>query len=123
MPDDIPTGESSWIEFIDLANRQSEAVEIDHLLVNLLPFFEALEQHCVAECCGFDAFDFYPNTIASAAAKMNLKDLHGTLRKAIREVEALETTIIVSTRINNYSDKKTFLALLSHIQSCVQSQL
>ncbi|BCS88308.1 DUF6331 family protein [Pseudodesulfovibrio sediminis] len=118
--DDIPIGESSWIEFIDLADRQGEAVQVDSLLVKLFPLWEALEQHCVAECCGFDAFDFYPNAIVSAATGMDLNELHETLSNAISDIEALETTIVVSDRLNNYADKKTFLALLAHIKSCVQ---
>ena len=116
---DIPIGESRWIEFIDLEGRYNEAVEIDPLLAELSPLWQALEQHCVADCCGFDAFDFYPEAIASAADEMNAESLHESLTNAIRQIQVLENTVVMSTRLNNLADKKTFLDLLSHIQSCI----
>ena len=116
---DIPISASHWIEFIDLEGRYEEALEIDALLVELSALWPGLEQHCVAGCCGFDAFDFYPETIISATATMDLASLRRSLSHAILKIEALETTVVMSTRLNNLADKKTFLALLTHIQSCI----
>lgn len=118
---DIPIGESRWIEFIDLDGRYEEAIEIDPFLLELSAMWQNLEQHCVADCCGFDAFDFNPETIVLASAGMDLPNLHRSLNDTILKIEALETTVIVSTRLNSLADKKTFLAILMHIQSCIPS--
>ncbi len=118
---DIPIGESRWIEFIELEGRYNEAVEIDLLLADLSRLWSGLEQHCVSGCCGFDAFDFYPEAIASAAIGMDLKFLHRSLNDAVQKIEALETTVVASKRLNNLADKSTFLTLLKHIQSCIPS--
>jgi hypothetical protein len=115
----IPIGDGHWIDFIVLEGRYNEAVEIDPLLIDLLPLWQGLEQHCEAACCGFDAFNFHPDAIASATRGMNTSDLNRWLSNAIRGIEALETTVVVSRRLNNLADKRTFLALLSHIQACI----
>lgn len=120
--DDIPIGDGLWIDFVKLEGRYHEAVEVDPLLVDLLPLWQGLERHCEAACCGFDAFDFSPNAIASARRGMNTSDLIRLLSNAIRAIEALETTVVVSRRLNNFADKKTFLALLKHLRACIQSR-
>ncbi|OBQ46061.1 DUF6331 family protein [Halodesulfovibrio spirochaetisodalis] len=123
MDGKIYISESSWIDKLDLEDPHEQAIEVDPLLVNLEPLWGALELHCVAECCGFDAFDFCPDAITSTVAKMNPQELHAALTKAIHDVESIESATIVSTRLNNYAHKKTFWALLSHIQACVHSQI
>lgn len=90
-------------------------------MLELSAIWQKLEQHCVADCCGFDAFDFNPEAIALAAAEMDLSNLHRSLNNTILKIEALETTVIMSTRLNSLADKKTFLAILMHIQSCIPS--
>ena len=63
---DIRIGDGQWIDFIGIDGRHNEAVEIDHLLTGLFPLWQGLERHCEAACCGFDAFDFSQDSIASA---------------------------------------------------------
>ena len=120
--DDIPIGDGLWIDFVELEGRYHEAVEVDPLLVDLLPLWQGLERHCEAACCGFDAFDFSPDAIASATRGMNTSDLVRQLRNAIHGIEALEATVVVSRRLNNSADKKTFLALLKHLRACIPSR-
>ena len=88
-------------------------------MLELLPLWQALEQHCIADCCGFDAFDFYPETILAAAAEMDSASLRQSLDKSIQAIESLDTTVVASLRLNNLADKRTFIALLSHVKSCL----
>jgi hypothetical protein len=114
---DIQIGESRWIEFENIEDRYLEAVQVDQYLVELLPLWQALEQHCIAECCGFDAFDFYPETIFAAAAEMDSASLRQSLDRSIQAIESLDTTVVASPRLNDLADKRTFIALLSHVKS------
>jgi hypothetical protein len=112
-------GDDRWIEFIDLDGRYDQAVHVDAPLSSLEAFWSALETMCVAGCCGFDAFDFSPEGIAEAARGLPHARLHDQLEEAIRVVEKLDTTVVVSRRLNNLADKRTFLALLSHVKACL----
>lgn len=116
---DIQIGPSRWIEFIDLDGRYDQAVPVDAVLAELSELWRAIELRCVAECCGFGAFDFTPEGIANATADMDVSALMKSLNGAIREVAALDSTVVVSTRLNNLADRKTLLDLLSHIRSCL----
>ena len=116
---DIWIGESHWIEFIDLEGRYHEAVEVDSHLSALEPLWDALETQCEAACCGFDAFDFSPEGVADAARSVSPGSLCDAMDQAIRAVEKLDGTVIVSHRLNNLADKRTFLALLSHLSTCL----
>lgn len=110
-------GEDRWIEFIDLEGRYGDAGHVDEPLSSLDAFWAALETLCVAECCGFDAFDFSPEGVAEAARGLPHLRLRDQLDKAIGAVEALDTTVVVSRRLNNLADRRTFLALLSHLKA------
>lgn len=116
---DILIGEDRWIESIELKGGHSDAVEIDPLLIGLSSMWSLLEVHCVAGCCGLEAFDFFPESIATASKRMDLFDLNSSLTNAIQDIEDLSTELVRSTRLNNLADKKMFLALLHHIRSCV----
>jgi hypothetical protein len=117
---DIPIGESRWIEFIELEGRYGEAISIDSLLVDIFPLLDVLEKNCVAECCGFNAFDFYPETICSVVFGMDDDVLINALGRAIVDVGRVETSVVVSSRMNNFADKRVFVALLRHIKSCIE---
>lgn len=115
---DILIGEDRWIESIELTCRHDDAVEIDPLLVDLSRLWSLLEVHCVAGCCGLEAFDFFPESIAAASKTMNPLDLNSSLNTAIQDIEGLTAQFVRSSRLNNLSDKKVFLALLNHIRAC-----
>lgn len=115
----IRVGPSRWIEFIDLDGRYDQAVQVDPLLAELSELWRAIELHCVAECCGLGAFDFTPEAIVDATADMDVSALRASLNDAIRAVEALDSTVVVSARLNTIADSKTLLDLLSHIRSCL----
>ncbi len=55
---DIQIADDAWIEYIDIEGRYDQATDIDALLDGLWPLICRLETHCVAGCCGMDAYDF-----------------------------------------------------------------
>ena len=68
------------------------------------------------------AFDFSPDAILAAAAKMACAaDLCPTLARLRKTLRDLPTDAFVSTRLNNYSDREVFDALLDHLESHFQA--
>jgi hypothetical protein len=126
--DDISIGkdrwiESGWLESGDMASAQSRAVEIDDSLAMVMPFFEKLEMDCVAECCGIDAFCFWPESIELALGSLSEQE-RAELPQDISMLEdrlrQLSCEAVVSGRLNQYFLKATFLALLAHIRAVVE---
>jgi methylaspartate ammonia-lyase len=113
----ILIGEGKWIEFIDLTGRYDVAIDIDPLLADLEPLWSALETQCVAACCGLDAFDFYPDNIASAMDNIEISSTCQKLMKLRSSLDNLGSSVVVSRRLNNYADIAVFNALVSHVQS------
>jgi hypothetical protein len=121
---DIRIGERAWITFGSLGDGQAHAIPIDPWLAPILPFFEALETSCNAECCGIDAFSLFPGAIRQAAGKYDHRDLEfslSTVAAVQSEIAALPSDIVVSTRLNQYFRKVVFLELLSHIRNTLAS--
>ena len=119
--DDIFIGEDQWIKFISLEGRYELAIETDQFLEDLWPLVQNLETHCVAECCGFEAFDFTPEAIHSAMRGMNRSQLLRACKQAQEGIAAVDSTVVVSARMNNLADKAVMLQLVGHIESCIQT--
>lgn len=115
--DRIWIGEEQWIEFIDLAGRQESAIEIDPIIGILEPLWGALESICAVECCGIDAFDFSPAAIAKVEELRSSTDFGARIRMVKAQLLMIESDAFVSKRMNNYFDKKVFLALMDHLES------
>lgn len=116
---DILIGDDKWIKFIDLNGRYEQSLDIDYLISSLSFLWDTLEQHCVAECCGFNAFDFYPDAIYEATKNMDKEQIRAELERVIESVTELETTVVSSSRLNNLADKSTFISLLLHIKESI----
>lgn len=116
---DISIGEDRWIRFIDVANRQDGAVDLDALIKDVWPFLRLLETNCVAECCGIDAFDFWPETIQGFAKQLSDPTLRGRLLAACDRIANVRGEVFVSANFNNYFDKRVLLALFEHVSENV----
>jgi hypothetical protein len=111
----ILLAEGRWIEFIELDGRYDSAMSIDHLLSDTGSLWASLEKFCVADCCGFDAFDFTLEAIKDASRFLDpAEQCHhiGRLKTALSEFGA---DVVVSKRLNNYADIRVFNALLDHL--------
>jgi hypothetical protein len=119
---EICIGQDRWIPFGDLAG-QAHAVDIDPHLVPVMPFLQLLETECVVDCCGIDAFGFWPEQIEKAVGTLSQRernDLAISLHSLQGEVEQLPSDTVVSTRLNQYFPKPVFLELLTHIRRVVE---
>lgn len=119
---DIQIGDDTWIEFIDLDGRYDQAVDIDGLLGELWPLICRLETHCVAGCCGIDAFDFTREGIATALVDLERAQLHAACAQARSAVAAAASDVFTSNTMNHMADKRVFLQLLGHLHDCIGAQ-
>jgi hypothetical protein len=112
---DISIGENLWIPFIDITDRNDSSVNIDNLILRVNDLWNALETHCVAGCCGIDAFALWPEDIEKVKGSLNVQNLVAELQSIHAEIVALPKDLVSSSRLNNWFDKSVFLALLEHL--------
>lgn len=115
---DISIGEDHWIAYVDLDGRYDSAVNIDSEIRELEPMWSALEVHCVAACCGIEAFDFWLDSVDRAKQTLDGKDISAKLVALRAKLESVSGEVFLSQRLNNYCDKKVFIALLNHLYKC-----
>ena len=119
---DIQIGDDAWIEFIDLDGRYTQAIDIDALLGELWPLICRLETHCVAGCCGMDAYDFTREAVETALLELDRAQLHAACAAARIAVAATASDVLLSNTMNHYADKRVFLQLLDHLDECITAQ-
>ena len=94
--------------------------KIDAELEPTKDFWLWLQEHCIPECCGLDAYSFYPETIRNAFSESTDK------LKVLKEIGILRTKInylkepfCTSNLFNESISKDALLELLAHIESVV----
>nr|WP_314605962.1 DUF6331 family protein [uncultured Janthinobacterium sp.] len=120
--DDIQIGDDAWIEWISLDGRYEQAIDIDPLLGELWPLICLLETHCVADCCGMDAYDFTREAVNTALLELDRAELHAACAQAHSAVAAAASDVLLSNTMNHYADKRVFLQLLEHLDECIVAQ-
>lgn len=119
---DIQIADDAWIEYIDIAGRYDQAIDIDALLDGLWPLICRLETHCVAGCCGMDAYDFTREGVATALLELDRAQLHAACAAARIAVAATASDVLLSNTMNHYADKRVFLQLIEHLDECITAQ-
>ena len=119
---DIQIADDAWIEYIDIAGRYDQAIDIDALLDGLWPLICRLETHCVAGCCGMDAYDFTRDGVAMALLELDRAHLHAACAAARIAMAATASDVLLSNTMNHYADKRVFLQLIEHLDECITAQ-
>lgn len=132
---DIPIGDGNVISWIPV-DHSDGLVEIDHLLPVADWFWGGIEVHCVAGCCGAQAFDFTAHRIRWVLGDDIDPPAYSTWRppergdpleladrfdQTIRSVEALDATALVSNKLNQFFDPRMFVELLTHIAAALRT--
>lgn len=112
---DIRIGEDRWIPFVELNDEFDNAIELDPILSPIAAFLDQLEIHCVAGCCGIDAYGLWPEEIAAAARNTDIKDLARAVDDVLADLNEVPGNAFVSRRMNNYFHRQTLIPLIEHI--------
>lgn len=87
--------------------------EIDDVLEESMPIWDALETECVAGCCGIEAFCFWPEGLAQSRRALREVDVVQVLQR-LRDVVAAgnDDDVLVSTRLNTLFVRASLVELL-----------
>ncbi len=131
---DIPIGNEAVIAWIPL-DRSNGLLEIDDLLPAADWFWGGVEAHCVAGCCGIQAFDFTTQRIRWVIGDDvepptfspwrppepgDPPELADEFDETIRLVQALDAKALSSNRLNQLFDPRMFIELLTHIAAALR---
>jgi hypothetical protein len=117
---DISIGQDKWITFIMVPDAWNHGTEVDEILKPIEPFFDLLEIHCVAECCGIAAYAFWPDDIATAARRSTIPNLAEAVETVRQRIAETQEEVFVSPRMNHYFHPETLMQLLDHIAHCLR---
>ena len=112
---DIHIGETERIHWVEFDASSNDLFDVDYIVGKYDDFWTFLQIFCVPDCCGLDAFRFYPNDIVNAASHIDKGALKQDLSKLKLELVDSDKEIIISSRLNNLVDKNVFIKLLDHI--------
>lgn len=118
---DISISENLWIDWIEFDYRASNPKDIDDFLEPTMKLWNRLEVHCVAGCCGIDAFSFWREDIKNAVADLDQAYFIDELDKLKSKISNLDTEELKSSRINNLFHKNVFLKLIDHISEQIKT--
>jgi Family of unknown function (DUF6331) len=112
---DIHIGETERIHWVEFDTSCKDLFEVDYIIAKHDDFWTFLQIFCVPDCCGLEAFRFYPADIVNASNQVDKKLLKDDLAKLKQDLLSSEKDIIISSRLNNLVDKTVFIKLLGHI--------
>jgi Family of unknown function (DUF6331) len=112
---DIHIGETERIHWVEFDTSSNDLIDVDYIIAKHDDFWTFLQIFCVPDCCGLDAFRFYPDDIANASNHVDKKLLKDDLSKLKQNLLSSDKNIIISSRLNNLVDKAVFIKLLDHI--------
>jgi len=108
---DIHIGETERIHWIEFDTSSNDLFDVDYIVNKYEDFWTSLQIFCVPECCGLDAFRFYPEDIVSASNHISKEGLKQDLVKLKLDLCRSDKDIIISSRLNNLIDKTVFVKL------------
>jgi hypothetical protein len=112
---DIHIGETERIHWVEFDTSSNDLFEVDYIVAKHDDFWTFLQMFCVPDCCGLDAFRFYPGDIKNAADHVDKELFRSDLSKLKTDLLSSDKDIIISSRLNNLVDKNVFIRLIDHI--------
>lgn len=93
-------------------------LNIDAFLLRNRRFWRRLEEHCIADCCGLDAFEFSETKILQAATTFSSAKIVENMEEALHYLEEKESAYIVSHEVLNFrKPKKEIVGILEKVRN------
>lgn len=112
---DIHISETERIHWVEFDTSSNALIDVDYIVAKHDDFWTFLQIFCVPDCCGLDAFRFYPDDIKNAASHVDKELLKSDLSNLKTDLLSSDKEIIISSRLNNLVDKTVFIQLIDHI--------
>jgi hypothetical protein len=119
----ISTGKFKRINWVQIDPVSNDIFPVDEFMAPTLEFWDRLETECVSECCGIDAFGFWPEEIEKAVSDLNKKELIDNLQAMKNAVLSCHSPIIRARKLNHLFDRSVFIQLLDHIIGCLVKEV
>lgn len=110
-PADISIARGRWLRAAPLVPTAT-SFELDPLLQETMPLWDALETECVVDCCGFDAFCFWPEAVQAALSTSAAAPIPALLRLRAAVADGGSDDVFGSDRLGAVLTRSTLLALL-----------
>jgi len=117
MNKDISIGKDKWIKWIDFDPRTASIYDIDPMIEPITGFLELFETECVAECCGIDAFAFWPEDIQIVKKDFNCEDLLIKFQEIKNQLMLIKSDVVRSSFLNQLFRKEVFMKLIEHLMA------
>lgn len=111
----IHIGQTERIHWVEVDTSSKDLIDVDYIIAKHDDFWTFLQIFCVPDCCGLDAFRFYPGDIKNAASHVDKKLLKNDLSQLKNDLLSTGKNIVISSRLNNLIDITVFVKLLDHI--------
>jgi hypothetical protein len=109
---DINIDRGRWLRVRSLPS-QAIPHEIDDVLDETMPIWDALENECVAGCCGIEAFCFWPDEIEKSLTRLrDVPVVQALQRLRDRLAQGNDDDVLVSTRLNTLFVRSSFVDLV-----------
>ncbi|MGD9493991.1 MAG: DUF6331 family protein [Bacteroidales bacterium] len=115
MNKDISIGKDKWIKWIDFDHQTASVYDIDQMIEPITGFLELFETECVAECCGINAFAFWPEDIQIVKKDFNCEDLLIKFQEIKKQLMLIQSEVVNSHFLNQLLRKEVFVKLIEHL--------
>jgi len=112
---DIRIGETERIHWVKFDTSIRDLFDVDYIASKYGNFWVFLQIFCVSDCCGLDAFRFYPDDIANASKHVDKALLKEDLSKLKIDLINSSKPVVISSSLNNLVEKSVFTKLLDHL--------
>ena len=99
--------------------KTTKNFDADKYLELNLEFWQDLEKHCVAECCGIGAFDFSKENIKETIVFYNELDITNNLEELVTGINNSKTKTVSSSILNLSENKEIFKTRIEKILSFI----
>lgn len=100
--------------------RTDNNFNADSFLNRNIKFWQDLETHCVAECCGIDAFDFSKENLHETIKYYGLKGIIRNLEELISDLESSKLKYVSTNIFNQYLKTNQFLIQINNIKKNIE---
>lgn len=100
--------------------RKDNNFNADNFLKRNIEFWQDLEVHCVAECCGIDAFDFSKENLDKTIEYYDSKGIIRNLEELIFDLELTKLKYTSSSIFNQSLKTNEFLIQIKKIKKNIE---
>jgi hypothetical protein len=113
LPPGVSLDKDCWLTLGEFEIQTQSVQSIDDEITATQSFWQKLETECVKDCCGIEAFSFWPGDVQRAAC--GNVELIAKLAELRAIVDQSANVVFNSNGLNQYMPREFLLKLLDHI--------